>query len=518
MKVKLTLVMFSALTLTLTPELAVANTEPTPSVGGIQAVELPDGTHRITLTRESQPKPERPTINRLTAEAKNAGADLRPALEKYARDLAVANPSEVADQPDGPAYYPPVKIDGIRIEELIDLGQVAEDEGIPHVEAINRYAWQTDLQAVHNKLESTFPDEASGTSLLNDGRTARIGFKGKIPELALQLARSLPGEVELIGDKGFSKKELREALESSSRELGKRAEVAGYVGNYDIDTGVIRFEVEPQKDLKDRGKRAAVLSALQLQSPANPRMRIEIELTDDLNLRPAAAVGQNTGVAADDPYLRGGGILASGTTGTIWNCTGGFNVIRSDGYHSTTSARHCWDLSGDQYWFYFNHPNYTGNRTTLGFTQNASRQYDFTRLVQSGSISLTFTRTFYAALNRPRYVTTNGTSPVDGSRVCFFGRTSHTTDGAYTCGNIVDSDVTYRMAGISGDWFGAIQTIFDGPVSTQGGDSGGPLWYGNTAWGITSTGGSMNLFVATDRINDTDGLGTNWNVWTCPTC
>ncbi|MEU1879111.1 hypothetical protein ABZ470_17505 [Streptosporangium sp. NPDC020072] len=500
-----------------------------PSVGGIQAIELPDGTHRVTLTRESQPKPERPTINRLVAEAKSAGADLRPALEKYARDLAAANPSEVADQPDGPAYYPPVKIDGIRIEELIDLGQVAEDEGIPHAEAINRYAWQTALQAVHNKLESAFPDEASGTNLLNDGRTARIGFKGKIPELALQLARTLPGEVELIGDKGFSKKELRETLESSSKELGKRAEVAAYVGKYDIETGVIHFEVEPQKGLKDPGQRGAVLSALQLQPPVNPRMRIEIKVSDDLNLRPAtpvgqkasaAADGQKASAAADDPYLRGGGILASGTTGTVWNCTSAFNLIRSDGYHSTTSSRHCWEFSGDQYWFYFNHPNYTGNRTTLGFTQNASRQYDFSRLVQSGSVNLTFTRTFYAALNRPRYVTANGTSPVEGSRVCFFGRTSHTTDGEYNCGTIVDSDVTYRMTGMPGDWFGGIDVIFDGspPPVAQGGDSGGPLWYGNTAWGITSATGGTTTFVATDRINDADGLGTAWNVWTCPTC
>ncbi|MFC7641684.1 hypothetical protein ACFQX6_12305 [Streptosporangium lutulentum] len=54
-------------------------------------------------------------------------------------------------------------------------------------------------------------------------------------------------------------------------------------------------------------------------------MRIEIKVSDDLNLRPATPVGQKASAAADDPYLHGGGILASGTTGTIFNCTSAFN-------------------------------------------------------------------------------------------------------------------------------------------------------------------------------------------------
>ncbi|MEO3803495.1 hypothetical protein [Nonomuraea sp. B1E8] len=508
---------------------APANAEPILLVHGIQAVELSDGSHRIILARDEQPKPQRPTIDQLTTKAKAKNANLAQILEEYARDLAAKNPSEVADQPDGPAYYPPVKIDGIPLEELIDLGKVAEGQGIPHAEAIDRYAWQTNLQAVHNKLENAFPDEAAGTSMLNEGRTARIGFKGQIPKLAIELAKTLPAEVELIGNKGFSKKKLREVLETSSTELGKRPEVAGYVGKYDIDTGVIRFEVKPQKEIDTSEKRSALQETLRLQPPTNTKIRIKIDIKDDINLRPLPPRREDiksledrkkSQIAADDPYLRGGGIISSGDTGTVSICTSAFNLPRSDGYRSTTSARHCWSTSNDQYWFYWNHPSYTGNRTTLGFTQNPSQNYDFSRLIQTGSVDLTFTRTFYAALNRPRYVNANGTSPLDGARVCFFGRTSHTQDGEYTCGAIEESDVTYRMRGISGDWFGGIVVSLDGNVNLLGGDSGGPLWYGKTAWGVSSMAGADGnaYFVATDRINDSNGLGTNWNVWTCPTC
>jgi len=423
-------------------------------------------------------------------------------LENHARHIAATRPSEVAEQPDGPAYYPPVRVDGIRIEELMDLAQVAKGEGISHAEAIDRYSWQTELQAVRDKLEVTFPDETSGVSLINDGRTARIGFKGKVPDLAIELARTLPAEVELIGDKGFSEKELRETLESRSPELSKVSAVASYQGQYDVNTGVIHFEIKPRESNQ---KRSEVLPEALLDAAANPRIRIETRINEELEVRPAA----------DDPYLRGGGYLDSGAGAT---CTSGFNLIRSDGYNSTTSARHCWTIFNDQYWFYYNHPNYPGQRTTLAFTQNPTRNYDFSRLIQTGSVGLTFTRTFYAALNRPRYVTANGTSPVNGARACFYGKTSHPTDGAYSCGNITASNYTYQFEEISGTWYGGIRVKLDGNATVKGGDSGGPLWYGNTAWGITSGQGNTGTFVATDRINDSDGLGTSWNVWTCPTC
>ncbi|MBB3733985.1 hypothetical protein ACFQGX_50845 [Nonomuraea dietziae] len=65
-----------------------------------------------------------------------------------------------------------------------------------------------------DKLNAEFPDEISGVRYVDDQRGLRVGFKGPIPARAIELARTLPMEVTLIGGKGFSSEELRRAQDT----------------------------------------------------------------------------------------------------------------------------------------------------------------------------------------------------------------------------------------------------------------------------------------------------------------
>ncbi|MEO3798341.1 S1 family peptidase [Nonomuraea sp. B10E15] len=500
MKTQMTVTSILAVALVVTPGLAQAASSPTPPDPSAQASDQ-GGRQQVLLPREQQPKVQRPTLDKLSREAKANGISLREALDRYAAEIVASNPSALAETPDGPASDPSIKIDGIPFEELVDLSRLAETKGITMEEAIDRYAWIPQLNDVYAKLNDAFPDALSGIRSIHDGRGARIGFKGEIPQEAVELAKTLPVQVEIVGNKGFSQKELREVLNSRSRKLGTQSEVSEFVGRYDLDTGIIAYDVALQKNLKDPSVRDRALSGLQPEAAANPNIRIHIKLNDSLDLQPT------------DNYLRGGAIL-DGTdadgNGIATDCTSGFNIISGSGERATTTARHCAD--DEAYFRYNNHPSYDTGQTTLGRMFRAP-DFDFARY-QTGSTTYTYTRTFYYALNRTRYARAGGTSPRVDDPVCTFGRTSDTQDGAYRCGIILESDVDYMMEGRT--YHGGIKV----DIHTKGGDSGGPLFYGSTAWGITSgsVASGISIWAATDRINDSGGMGSNWNVWTCPTC
>ncbi|WP_432927764.1 S1 family peptidase [Microbispora sp. CA-135349] len=480
------------------PTTAVLASPAPPAAGSPEPTEAAaKGTLAITLSAQEQPKLERPTLEGIKRASQGKGISLEQAIRNYAVNLVKKNPDVEGKLPDGPVPDPDIDIDGIPYAELIDLQGVAKAKGISFEEAIDRYAWSPAINTVAAQLRAEFPDQLADVAIVDGGRAVRMGFKGDVPDKAISLAKTLPVEVNLYSGRGFSERELQAARESARESIAKRDDVALIISRYNAETGRVTFTVKPKAALLDGANLDNLASAMRPAQPSNPAIEIDIKIDDGLHITKL------------DGYLRGGGLLNNSSV--PYYCTNGFNIINSStNEKGSATARHCGDHA--QYYQYQNHSSYDTATTTVG---RAYRAVDFDLARYTGG-SLTYTRTFYYDQNSPRYAHDVGTSPVIGQPVCKFGRTT----GA-TCDDIVDTNVDITNDIDDGKhWYGNIETDDIADL----GDSGGPLYYGNRAWGITSATtdcticDTRSLFVAADRINDAGGMGSKWNVWVCSTC
>ncbi|MEU1734034.1 hypothetical protein [Streptosporangium sp. NPDC020145] len=189
---------------------------------------------------------------------------------------ATSSPKPTDFEGHDPAVTDPdVEIDGIPYAELVDLGTIAESEGISYEEAIDRFGSQSSNSRVIGRLNAEFPDAISGVSYAGGQRGLRVGFKGPIPDRAIELARTLPMEVTLIGGKGFSSAELRQAQDTVAAWLRSRSEVATVTARSDDETGQVKVTVQPKArpDDAEEFKRG-----LRLPRPDNPRITVEVTL------------------------------------------------------------------------------------------------------------------------------------------------------------------------------------------------------------------------------------------------
>ncbi|MBB6345517.1 hypothetical protein FHU36_002026 [Nonomuraea muscovyensis] len=443
----------------------------------------------ITLAAENQPTLKRPTLERLSKEAQSKGITLKQALDKYAAEVIAKNSSAQRDMPDGPVPDPTIDVDGIPFAELIDLNNLAAAEKISFEESIDRYAWTPRINPFASSLRSQFPDDLAGLKIADDGRGALIAFKGQVPAEAVSLAKQLPVEVVLVGNKGYSETELDEIAKSRYDALTAHSEVAQAHATTDFETGAVTLTAELKKGLATDA--ATLQSALHPEPSSNSKINVRLNIVSSL------------GFEAIDDYLRGGGFLEESSPGTI-QCTAAFNAISDSGEKNAVTARHC---SDPLYFWYRNHPNYHTNGTTLGRKGNGD-PYDLARY---GGGSLTYTRTFYYDLNLPRYARDVLNTPEINQPICSFGRTTAGADRPAQCGKITRFFATGTAGprGIVTDYL------------MRKGDSGGPGYWGSTAIGVSSgilTGSGETVLASVKGYSSADGFGTTWKVWTCPTC
>ncbi|AQZ62584.1 unnamed protein product [[Actinomadura] parvosata subsp. kistnae] len=245
---------------------------------GAGPVPAAAGTETIVLRRADQPQAHRSTLERLKREAAASGRPLEEVVKRYAARVAATSSPRPTDFEgyDPAATDPDVVIDGIPYAELVDLGAVARAEGISYEEAIDRFGSQSSNSRVIDELNAEFPDEISGIRYVDDQRGLRIGFKGPIPARALELARTLPMEVTLVGRKGFSAAELREAQDTVVSWLRSRPEVATMMAHSDEETGQVKVTVQPKVMPDDA---AEFTRGLQLPDLGNPRISVEVTLS-----------------------------------------------------------------------------------------------------------------------------------------------------------------------------------------------------------------------------------------------
>lgn len=445
-----------------------------------QASTSDDDRTVILLPRASQPAPPRPILDGIKRSAKQKNTTLAEAIDAYAAQKVAADPSVTAramqDGLDPAAVEPEIKIDDLWLSELNDLKIASRSMKITLEEAIETIAWQPRLNEVGTKLVEHYPAELSGLVVLEDGRKAQIGFKGEIPKDAIELAKTLPVAVELVGNKGFSEKDLEQARDTAYAHVNSRRDLVETLsGSYDIETGTVTITVKPRAMPGNAIAQQAVVTQLQPAQPTNRKISVRLNLTGNDLVTPL------------DNWMRGGGDFSG--------CTTGFNVININNTASrrTTSAAHC----GGESRIYCNHP--AQGSCTWSDVASRSSTYDISSWTRGG---LDLTRTFYYDFERPRYVYYLGTSPAIGQNICNFGITT----GEAKCANITQTNVTYPNAR------GVI--IMDRNIN-KGGDSGGPWYKGNTAWGILlGLCGNNSCFSPAYLIPS--AVGASWELWTAP--
>ncbi|MFI1563385.1 S1 family peptidase [Streptomyces sp. NPDC020490] len=148
-----------------------------------------------------------------------------------------------------------------------------------------------------------------------------------------------------------------------------------------------------------------------------------------------------------------------------WRCSLGFNVQDSSGNYYFLTAGHCTDGAGT-WWSNSSHS------TTLGTTAGSSFPTNDYGIVRYTNTSVTKSGTVGSQ------DITSAATPSVGTTVYRRGSTTGTHSGKVTA---LNATVNYGGGDIV---YGMIQTT----VCAEPGDSGGPLYGGTTAYGLTSGG------------------------------
>lgn len=314
---------------------------------------------------------------------------------------------------------------------LEDISRLAKEKDMTIDEAINRYGWQESFSILVEETRTAFPDDFAGARIESDG-TAWIAFKGTAPARAVSRIGEFVPTLSVVENRGFTETELNSRLETAHfAAIAQDDIVANASSGYDIVTGVIAVEIEPADLGGTPAQRAALESSLRERNPI---------AFEEVDLRIA-----NQKVSGDDAVLYGGA--------PITGCTSGFAVIKS-GVRGLSTAAHCDDnqkYGSISLTFQTQHKGYWGDvqwHTAPGHTIRDDFYYDgvHTRDVAGVGIS-TLGFTLY------RYGKTTG---LQSDTVYALNRCVWTT-----CHLTM---MTHREA--------------------AGGDSGGPWYWGNAAYGI----------------------------------
>jgi hypothetical protein len=167
------------------------------------------------------------------------------------------------------------------------------------------------------------------------------------------------------------------------------------------------------------------------------------------------------------PFIKGGSAIYGGQ----YRCSLGFNVRSGNAYYFLT-AGHCTNIAGTWY-------TDSTHATQIGPTAGSSFPTNDYGLVRYTNGSVSHPGSVNLSNGREQDITSAGTARV-GQSVTRSGSTS----GVHT-GTVRAVNATVRYS--QGTVYGMIQTN----VCAESGDSGGPLFAGSTALGLTS-GGSGN--------------------------
>ena len=124
---------------------------------------------------------------------------------------------------------------------MLDMMEsMAEQEGISVEEAAYKYGWQNDMALAVDRIREAHPNSVTESAVTGD-RSARIDFAGGPPSSAQSEVSEFqalhPGvEVEMRTNRGYSDRDLDNAMEAIHYALLDRDEVENAVTSFDKGT------------------------------------------------------------------------------------------------------------------------------------------------------------------------------------------------------------------------------------------------------------------------------------------
>ncbi|WP_250505512.1 S1 family peptidase [Bowdeniella massiliensis] len=369
--------------------------------------------------------------------------------------------------------------DQISAAEMQDLMFVAEQSGAPLDEVIERYAWNDNFALAAAEIRDTYPDLFSSAEIV-DAHHAWVAFKGSPPEgvhaVLDSFARVAPSvKVELRGGEGYSERELQASIESVHYAVYESPGVRDAATSFDAATRTITTSVVLADGLQESvvtDLNTTAQEALVAASAKSLGIAAVVDVSDRAVLGGVDSSSYHYGGEVLSGCTSGFGTRASSSTsGTRGIATAGHcgNSQSDDGSALTYQGGHV-ETHGDFQW-------HTGPRTESD---------DF----YAGTASTTETTL--------RDVSAVG-SPTVGQTLCKNGATNHASCQQVRALNHCNGS--------------ACNLVMMGARLAAGGDSGGPIYWGNTAYGLhqgwkydPAWPADRDLFSRADRIDNALGV------------
>jgi hypothetical protein len=375
---------------------------------------------------------------------------LIPVVPAYATDGASSSdpsPSTVKDLPNVPALEVD---DPISPAELDDLRYYADQEGLPLEQVIDQFGWTDNFAVAVTAIQQRHPEAFAGAEIVA-GRGAWIGFAADAPRDAMDIMRRLeqghPGvAVAVRRDIGFNEVDLREAIASVHRAAVETAGAKDAVTSFDFDTMRITVTVANDHAARpDRDRiRAAVAERLAASGRAEILDRVAVEVAE-------SGMPVLTHPTAGDVHI-GGESLST--------CTSAFSVSHWDGRRGIVTASHCQNAQSDDGRALTWQKGHEGVWGDIQWHTGPQAEPD----------------DFYAGdathLEVGRRDVSGWANAVVGQLLCKNGKTAFR-----------DCDTVMKVNVCTGTGI-CLQTQMNNNY-TQPGDSGGPWYNGNTAYGVT---------------------------------
>ena len=355
--------------------------------------------------------------------------------------------TEVTDLPD---VAPPKISDPPSDAELRDLETVAAHYGISIEAAIERYAWNDNFALVVADIRASLPDAFAGAEIV-DATNAWISFKGDIPSIAYDFIATFTDShdrisVEMRSNAGFSEAELVQAIAAAHYAVLEQPEVRTASTSHDFGSGVITTIAVIDENVPN-----SVLEEFRIHAE---QQIVNSTRTDILNQLDVSLI------RSERPIIGG---LDNGSEHlggeALTTCTSGFGVKKSGTTErGVLTSGHCDNAQsddGDALTFKAEHEGWWGD-----FQWHTGPDGTTDDFYGGSSTSLEQDR---------RDVSGTGTAIV-GMTLCKNGKT-----------NFKDCQEVRKLNVCNGTPCRLVQM---GERLAAGGDSGGPVYYGNTAYGL----------------------------------
>lgn len=334
-------------------------------------------------------------------------------------------------------------------------------------------AWVNSFSGVVTRLSESYPDDFAASEMDAISRQGWVGFKGEVPADAQEILAEQPG-IEVRSDIGYSMQEMDDYIAELSHEAAKTAGSGGEATAVQVgNDAIIEVNVHVREDIA--GKSFSPLSATDeediqraLDETAPPFEGPELDIRLSVSDEP---------LGEDQDHTAGGKINVTVGSNT-YICTAAFPIKRNGGSEiGVLTAGHCrgpgpWKYNTTPNAFYSPYPN--SQSTTTGSSTGGDFRWHHSKSMFNG-------RTYVGKSGQSTIFVAAHLASV-GNGMCVYGRTS-----ARTCSTVKAINQAYTIAIPDAGEYRTISPLIqlkDG--KTLGGDSGGPWYYGTSAYGIHS--------------------------------